>query len=183
MKKTILLPLFLMGILIAGCSQQQARKPVSHSSGTFMKESIERNKALIANEESVIDSIIKNSPDTKYYVADKGYWYRYDVENTADTIVPKRGDLAYYEYDIKDIKGNLIYSKEELKPQVYHVDKEDIMAGIRYGIKLMNKGETVTFLFPSNLGYGYRGDQEKIAPNQPLICTVTLNDIKKGSEE
>ena len=77
----------------------------------------------------------------------------------------------------------MLYSKEELKPQVYHVDKEDILAGIRYGIKLMNKGETVTFLFPSNLGYGYRGDLKKIGPNQPLICTVTLNDIQKGESE
>ena len=183
MKKTIILPLLYIGAFVAACSQQPARKPVSHSSGTFMKESIERNKALIANEESIIDSIIKKDSLKQYHAADKGYWYRYDTEITTDTVSPKRGDLAYYDYEIKDIKGNLLYSKEELKPQVYHVDKEDILAGIRYGIKLMNKGETVTFLFPSNLGYGYRGDLKKIGPNQPLICTVTLNDIQKGESE
>ncbi|QEE51132.1 gliding motility-associated peptidyl-prolyl isomerase GldI [Flavobacterium alkalisoli] len=178
MKKTFLLPLAFIAILITACSKQQARYPVSHSSGTFMQESIERNKALIANEESAIDSIIKKSPEHKYHAADKGYWYRYDIENTTDTITPKRGDIAYYTYDIKDIKGNVIYTEQELKPQVYYVDKEDIMAGLRYGIKLMNKGEKVTFLFPSNLGYGYRGDLNKIGTNQPLMCTVTLNDIK-----
>lgn len=179
MKKTFLLPLVFIATLITACSQQQARYPVSHTSGKFMKESIERNKALIANEESVIDSIIKSSPEHKYHAADKGYWYRYDIENTTDTITPKRGDIAYYTYNIKDIKGNVIYTEEELKPQMYYVDKEDIMAGLRYGLKLMNKGEKVTFLFPSNLGYGYRGDLNKIGTNKPLICTVTLNDIKE----
>ena len=178
MTKKIIWPVALMALLIAGCSQQQARVPVSHSSGSFMQQSIERNKALIANEELAIDSIIKNNPQHKYHSADKGYWYRYDIENTTDTITPKRGDIAYYSYNIKDINGNVIYTEEELKPQVYYVDKEDIMAGLRYGIKLMNKGEKVTFLFPSNLGYGYRGDLNKIGTNKPLMCTVTLNDIK-----
>jgi hypothetical protein len=47
-------------IILASCSQQQqARKPISHSSGTFIKESIERNKILIADEEDLIAEIIK----------------------------------------------------------------------------------------------------------------------------
>src|SRR5690606_28546520 len=141
MKKVFILPLLATGIIIASCSQQQARQPVTHSGGTFMKESIERNKKLIKNEEAIIDSIIKGSPDVKYIASDKGYWYSYEIENTTDTITPKRGDVAYFNYDIKDIKGNPIYSEEEIRPQVYYVDKEDIMAGLRYGIKLMNKGE------------------------------------------
>lgn len=48
-------------LLFTSCSkQQQPRKPISHSSGTFIKESIERNKILVASEEKTIDSIIKN---------------------------------------------------------------------------------------------------------------------------
>jgi gliding motility-associated peptidyl-prolyl isomerase len=182
MKKTVLAAFFVTGLIVAGCSQQQARRPVSHSSGTFMKESIERNKKLVANEESQIDSIIKSTPGHKYIASDKGYWYRYDVEKTIDTIRPKRGDVAFFNYDVKDLKGNVIYSEVELRPQVYYVDKENIMMGLRDGIKLMNKGETVTFLFPSHMGYGYHGDNKKIGTNEPLMCTVTLNDIKPEKE-
>jgi len=181
MKKVIILLFLLLGILTA-CSQQQARRPVSQSSGTFMKESVDRNKKLIANEEQQIDSIIKSNPAIKYKASDKGYWYYYDQENTTDTITPKRGDVAYFDYEVKDLKGNVIYSEVELHPQVYHVDKQNIMMGMRDGIKLMNKGEKVTFLFPSHMGYGYHGDNDKIGINQPLICTVTLNDIKPESE-
>lgn len=178
MKKIFIVPLFLLGIMITSCSQQQARRPVSHSSGTFMKESIERNKKLVANEETQIDSIIKSNPAIKYIASDKGYWYHYEMENTTDSIRPKRGDVAFFDYEIKDLKGNVIYSQAELKPQVYYVDKQNIMMGLRDGIKLMNEGEKVTFLFPSHMGFGYHGDNNRIGTNQPLICTVTLNDIK-----
>jgi gliding motility-associated peptidyl-prolyl isomerase len=178
MKKILIVPFLLLGIMITSCSQQEARRHVSHSSGTFMKESVERNKKLVANEETQIDSIIKSNPQIKYIASDKGYWYHYDMEVTTDSIHPKRGDVAFFDYEIKDLKGNVIYTKAELKPQVYYVDKQNIMMGLRDGIKLMNEGEKVTFLFPSHMGFGYHGDNNRIGTNQPLICTVTLNDIK-----
>ena len=63
----------------------------------------------------------------------------------------------------------------ETKPQTYYVDKENIMMGLRDGIKLMKKGEKVTFLFPSHMGYGYHGDDRRIGHNQPLMTTITLD--------
>lgn len=182
MKKRIVVTALCIGALIIGCSQPQARRPISESGGTFMKESVERNKKLVASEEGMIDSIIKSNPQIKYIASDKGYWYHYEVEKTNDTITPKRGDVAFFDYEVKDLKGNVIYSEVELRPQKYYVDKENIMMGLRYGIKLMNEGETVTFLFPSHMGYGYHGDNKKIGVNEPLICTVTLNDIKPEGE-
>ncbi|MBC7642105.1 MAG: gliding motility-associated peptidyl-prolyl isomerase GldI [Flavobacterium sp.] len=176
--KNILFLIFL--ISIASCSQQQARKPISHSEGSFMKESVERNKKLVANEEKVIDSIIKSNPKIKYAASKKGYWFYYLAKNETDTITPKRGDIAYFDYDVKDIYGNVIYTKDDLKPQVYNVDKQNIMMGLRDGIKIMHKKETVVFLFTSNMGYGYHGDNDKISTNESLICTVTLNDFKSS---
>jgi len=165
-------------ILLCSCSQQQARQPISRSSGSFLNESVIRNKKLISAEEAKIDSIIKSDPNSKYIASDKGYWYRYDVRNYQDSLRPKKGDVAQFDYELKDLDGNIIYSQLELRPQNYHVDKEQkIIMGLRHGIKLMRKKETVTFLFPSHMGYGYHGDDRRIGHNQPLICTVTLNDF------
>ncbi|MEY2671457.1 MAG: hypothetical protein RLZZ577_1773 [Bacteroidota bacterium] len=55
MKKLI----FTIGVTIllstTSCHKnQEARKPISHSSGSFMKESVNRNKKLIAGEEERI---------------------------------------------------------------------------------------------------------------------------------
>jgi gliding motility-associated peptidyl-prolyl isomerase len=175
--------MFLGGLLLSCCSQsQQARRPISQSSGTFLKESAERNKKLISGEEAKIDSIIKSDPDVKYLASNKGYWYRYDVKNYQDTLRPKKGDVANFNYELKDLDGNIIYSELELRPQAYHVDKEQkIIMGLRHGIKLMRKKETVTFLFPSHMAYGYHGDDRRIGHNQPVICTVTLNDFSPES--
>lgn len=179
----IILIILMCAAMVLGCSQQQARRPVSQSSGTFMKESVERNKKLVAGEEGKIDSIIKSDPNVKYIASNKGYWYRYDVKNTADTLRPKKGDVAEYNYEVKDLDGNVIYTELELRPQTYHVDKEQkIIIGLRHGIKLMRKKETVTFLFPSHLAFGYHGDNRRIGHNEPLIYTVTLNDFKPESK-
>jgi gliding motility-associated peptidyl-prolyl isomerase len=179
-------PAFLVlfaGLLISGCSQQQARQPISRSSGTFLNESVIRNKKLVSEEEAKIDSIIKSDPNRKYIASDKGYWYRYDVRNYNDTLRPKKGDIANFNYELKDLDGNIIYSELELRPKEYHVDKEQkIIMGLRHGIKLMRKNETVTFLFPSHMGYGYHGDDRRIGHNQPLICTVTLTDFNPESK-
>ena len=158
--------------------QQQARMPISRSSGTFMKESAIRNKKLIAGEEGKIDSIIKSNPKIQYIASKKGYWYHYQIKNERDTLRPKKGDVAQFDYEIQDLKGNVVYSEVELRPQTYVVDKQNIMMGLRDGIKLMHKNEKVTFLFPSHMGYGYHGDNKRIKSNQPIICTVTLNDFK-----
>ncbi|WP_177735002.1 gliding motility-associated peptidyl-prolyl isomerase GldI [Flavobacterium inviolabile] len=178
MKKVYFLSLAVFGFVFAGCSQQQARQPISHSSGTFIKESIKRNKKLIANEESLIDAIIDKDTAKTYIASAKGYWYRYDIKNEMETVTPKKGDIAYFDYHISDLQGKIIYTEADLKAQVYLVDKQNIMMGLRDGIKLMKKGEKVTFLFPSHMAYGYHGDNDKIGTNEPLMCTVTLTDIK-----
>lgn len=171
--------LLVVFITFLSCKQQQARMPVSRSSGTFMKESAARNKKLIAGEEGKIDSIIKSNPKIQYLASKKGYWYHYIMKNERDTLRPKKGDIAQFDYEIQDLKGNVVYSEVELRPQTYVVDKQNIMMGLRDGIKLMHKNEKVSFLFPSHMAFGYRGDTKRIKTNQPIIVTVTLNDFKK----
>ncbi|TRX15992.1 gliding motility-associated peptidyl-prolyl isomerase GldI [Flavobacterium franklandianum] len=174
----IILLAFLVTLLVSGCKQnQEARRPVSQASGTFMKKSAERNKKLVSTEEDQIDSVIKRNPKVKFIASTNGYWYTYVVQNTLDTLTPKKGDVAFFNYEIKDLKGKIIYSELELRPQTYAIDKQNIMTGLREGIKLMRKKEKVIFLFPSHIAYGYHGDEKKIGPNQPLLCTVTLHNF------
>ena len=179
MKNGKLLTIVFIALIVAfSCKQhQEARRPISQASGSFMKRSVERNKKLIIGEEGQIDSIIKSNPKIKYLASKKGYWYTYEIQNKLDTLTPKKGDVAFFDYEIKDLKGNVIYSELELRPQTYLVDKQNIMMGLRDGIKLMHKNEKVNFLFPSHMGFGYHGDNKKIGANQPLLCTVTLHNF------
>lgn len=170
--------IFFVFVFILSCNQtQEARRPISRAAGSFMKKSIERNKKIVLKEEDRIDSIIKSQPKNKYYASKNGFWYAYKIQNTTDSLTPKRGDVAYFNYEIKDFKGRIIYSESELKSQTYLVDKQNILSGLREGIKLMRKNEKVVFLFPSHSAYGFRGDTKKIGSNQPLICIVKLHNF------
>jgi gliding motility-associated peptidyl-prolyl isomerase len=172
------LTVLLLSIISWSCKQhEEARRPLSHSSGSFMKKSAERNKKLIAGEENQIKTLMKDNSSTNYIASAKGYWYWYENKNSLDTLTPKKGDVSFFDYELKDLKGSVIYSQVELRPQTYLVDKQNIMMGLRDGIKLMHKNEKIHFLFPSHLGYGYHGDNKKIGINQPLICTVTLRNF------
>lgn len=168
----------LFAVLLISCKHhEEARRPISSASGTFMKKSADRNKKLVANEEDIIKKIIKSNPKVKYYATPKGYWFNYEERNTAETVAPRKGDIAYFNMEVKDIEGKMIYSESDLGPQTYFVDKQDIMMGLRDGIKRMHKNETVTFLFPSHVAYGYHGDNKKIGTNEPLMVTVTLRNF------
>ncbi len=176
--------LFLGINLVTCCTQKEvARKPISQESGEFMKQSVARNKKLNENEESIIAAMIKKDTAVDYITSSKGYWYYYNTKNSVSTAKPIKGDIVFYEYEIKDIKGNIIYSQTELKKRQYVVDKQDIIKGLRDGLKLMEKGEKVTFLFPSHMGYGYLGDKDKIGANEPIICSVSISDIKPYETE
>lgn len=167
----------LMGLI--SCQENEARHPVSRKTGTFLKESVERNKKITAIEEKIIDSLLNSQPEKEFIASEKGYWFTYDERNEIDTLQPRKGDLVKFEYEVKDLLGNVIYNREELNTQTYVVDKQNIMMGLRDGIKRMKTGETVTFYFPSHIAYGYHGDKNKIGTNVPLKCTVTLLEIIK----
>lgn len=173
----------LSACFLWSCEQnQEARRPLSQASGSFMKKSIERNKKLVASEEDRIQAVIKKNAGIEFLASKKGYWYHFSKRNMQDTLTPKKGDVAFYDYEVKDLKGNIIYTKEETQPQTYYVDKQNIMTGLRDGIKLMRKKETFVFLFPSHMGYGYHGDNKKIGTNIPLLCTVTLRNFMPEAE-
>lgn len=175
------LTIVLIAILIIACNQPKPRKPIVRRSSTFLKESIVRNKVINKLEEKAFTELMEKDTLHHYLTSDKGFWYYYETKDSLDSKLPKRGDEVIFNYTIKDINGDVIYSEDELGQQDYLVDKQELITGLQDGIKLMKEGETVTFLFPSYKAYGYSG-YEKIDANQPLIYTVTLKKIIENNK-
>lgn len=174
---TVLLTLFFL----YGCKTPEARKPISVKTGSFIDASVQRNKALNAKEQTNIQKLMTLENEKEYIASESGFWYYYNTKTDIDTLkTPDFGDIINYNYNVKDLNGNLIYSKADIKTQIYAMDQEELFTGLREGLKLMKTGETVTFLFPSQKAFGYYGDQNKIGSNTPLICEVTVNSISKN---
>ncbi len=177
MKHKFLLFIFLMSIVVS-CKQPEARRPKKDGVTNFYKEVIEKNKKLNALEKKRLEKLISLDTIQKYHSSANGFWYTYVKKDTINTNFPKFEDLVQIKYNISDINGNIIYDNLE---RVYKVDKEDFIPALQDGIKLMKKGETITFVIPSYRAFGVVGDGNRITVNQPIKSTVTLIDIKSNN--
>ncbi|MAT90495.1 MAG: gliding motility-associated peptidyl-prolyl isomerase GldI [Flavobacteriaceae bacterium] len=170
--------------LVTSCQSPEARRPLQRSSGSFIKESTARNKELLKQEEERIQAVINADTARDYIASESGFWYYYNIKDTLANPMPDVGDQVVFRYNIKDLNGTVILSEQENGTQNYVIDQtnQDLISGIRDGLKLMKEGEQVTFLFPSYKAYGYYGIQEKLGVNVPVQSTVTLQSIEQTSE-
>lgn len=165
-------------ILINGCKTPEARRPISVKSGSFIDDSVERNKQMNAKEQLKIEKVMKSLPDKDFIASESGFWYFYNVKSPIDSLpTPQFGDLINYKYGVKNLHGDIIYSEDDIQMQTYAMDQQELFTGLREGLKLMKAGESITFLFPSQKAYGYYGDENKIGSNTPIICDVTVLSI------
>jgi len=166
--------------VLGSCKSPEARRPVSTTTGSFIKESIQRNKNIYRQEADKINTLINKDSTIQYITSDNGFWYYYNTKDSISSVYPKVGNLVSFTYDIKRLNGKVVVSKEENGLQNYRIDQtnQDLISGIREGLKLMKQGETVTFLFPSYKAYGYYGIKNKLATNTPIQSTITLKTIE-----
>ena len=174
--------MLLPGLLLFSCKTPEARRPVTQKSGSYINEAVERNRKIVAEEEARILKIIEQDSTNQYLSSPNGFWYYYNTKDTTSTRTPQFGEMVEFDYNLKTLDGQNIYSDEEIPPRTYTIDKEKLFSGLRQGLKLMKEGETVTFLFPSHKAFGYYGDKNRIGSDVPVISTVTLIDISDESE-
>lgn len=174
--------LYLSALLfIFSCHSPEARRPVSVSSGSRIKESAKTSKMIYEEDAAAIAKYIAQLDSVSVYNSGSGFWYYYDSRDSIGPEAPKAGDLARLTYQVEALTNEVIYDSVSLGTIDYAVDKEALFKGLREGIKLMYPGQRVTFLFPSELAYSYTGDKNLIGPNEPLVCKVHLYSIEKDS--
>ncbi|CAM1352827.1 gliding motility-associated peptidyl-prolyl isomerase GldI [Tenacibaculum insulae] len=167
---------FLLVVLsISSCKEQEVRRPKKQGTSNFYKEVIVKNKKLNALEKKRLENWIAKDTINDYKISKNGFWYRYIVKDSLNTPTPKSEDMVLLKYDVSDMYGNTIYPQQERN---YKIDKEDFIPALQDGIKLMKKGETITFVIPSYRAFGVVGDGKKIKVNQSIKSTVTLIEIK-----
>ena len=171
-------------VVLIACNKPEARRPVQQHSGSFIQESVERNKELYEQEEKIIQSVIDRDSLNEYKTSSSGFWYTYQIQDTIGNPTPAFGDIVTFTYDIQKLDGTQVLTEQETGLQRYAVDKtnQELISGIRDGIKLMKAGERITFIFPSYKAYGYYGIENKLGTNVPVKSTITLQTIKKQTE-
>ncbi len=177
MKRSVIALLLILAV--ASCKQPEPRRPVKVKSGSFFTETVERNRKILASEEALIRHIIEKDTANSYEQSASGFWFHYQKKNDTARYLPRPEDGLLLSYNVMTMANDTIYTEEEIGLVPYIVDKQQLFPGLRYAVKLLKEGERATFLFPSSLGYGYHGDNNKIAPLTPLRSTVEIHEIKK----
>ena len=166
--------------VLTSCKSPEARRPISQTTSSFISKSVSKNKNLIKFEEKLIQGYMINNPENNYIASEYGFWYYYVTKSSLEGERPIFGDILNFKYAISDFNNQNIYTKEELGNRKYNMDKQELFTGLREGLKLLKAGETIVCLFPSQKAFGFYGDDNKIGPNTPLICSITLNLITKN---
>ena len=167
----------LLVVFLSSCGKKEARRPVMIKTDTFLKESAKKNREILEDQQSMMDSIIARDTLHTYLK------YYYVTENKEETYKPAFGDMVELTYSLSDIYGKEIYSKEDIKTITYIVDKQELFQGLRQAIKLLKEQEEAVFFFPSEIAFGYHGDKEKIGINKPIRAQVHILKIEPNKEE
>ena len=105
----------LTTMLYFSCSSQEARKPITSNTGSYISEIAEKNKLLFEKEIKEIKKIVKKNSTSNYLKSKYGFWYTYKSKSINDSSpTPKFGDNINFNYDVSDLKGNVIYSKKDI---------------------------------------------------------------------
>ncbi|THV60330.1 gliding motility-associated peptidyl-prolyl isomerase GldI [Flagellimonas alvinocaridis] len=167
----------LLLVFFAACGNPEPRRPVEVRSGSFFKESVERNRTLLAEEEKVIQDIISKDTLHTYMASPNGFWYYFETKNDTAKYHPKTNDQILFSYNLMTLGNDTIYTAKDIGPTSYVVDKEQLFPGLQNAVKLLKISEKATFVFPSLQAYGYQGDNNSIAPRTPLKSSVELHTI------
>lgn len=172
--------LFLLISCLVACFEPKPRKPLNKKDTRFFDQSVARNRAQNNYEQKLIQNAMAQDSTLRFMSAPSGFWYAFIKQNQTSTPLPDTGDQVIFSYRIESLQKELLYDEETLGKVSYYIDQEELLPGLRKGIKHMQAGEVAVFYFPSYLCFAYQGDGEKIGINQPLRFTIHLESLDKN---
>lgn len=125
------------------------------------------NQNLTIKEDSILKRVVL-SQDKAFKRNDIGFWYRIDHVGHGSGI--KDSIKCTVSYKMLSIGGKLLQSENK---QVV-IGKKQLVTGLEEGLKLMNKGDSATFIVPWYLAYGMKGKDASIPAYTSIICRIKV---------
>ena len=163
---------FFVAIIISSCSNKKEGVTIpSLNQKQITEKLVEANIAAIKTENLQIDKLIvskgwkmsETPTGLRFQIIEKG--------NGENACLSK---LVSFEYDVKLISGEEIYSSAKTGPKEFRIGSGGVESGLEEGILLLKLGDKARFIIPSYLAHGLSGDQNKIPPKATLIYTIKI---------
>jgi FKBP-type peptidyl-prolyl cis-trans isomerase FkpA len=97
--------------------------------------------------------------------------------NTVDTSQVMMVNYTGKTFDGVTFDSNIDSSFQHVEPYPIVLAAPQVITGWVDGLKMLKKGAKAKFYIPSALGYGKRGNGEKIKPNTNLMFDIEIADI------
>jgi len=136
---------------------------------------VEANKNAIEIENKQIDTLISSSG---WKMLETPTGLRYQFLENGNGPETASGKIVRFEYEVKLISGELIYSSLKTGPKEFRIGSGGVESGLEEGILLLRVGDKARFIIPSYLAHGLSGDQNRIPSKSTLIYTLKLIDLK-----
>ncbi len=176
LKFTYILFLSLFLSLLLSCNNSEEKHTITRIDKRKVEKALAKmNKEYINVENQQIDDYLnrrnwnfeRTKSGLRYHIYKKGIGKR-----------PVSGSTVTIDYEISLIRGELVYSSDNLGSKVFVVDHSEDPSGLHEAIKLMRVGGKAMFVIPSYLAYGLLGDENKIPKKATLFYKVYLKKVK-----
>lgn len=135
-------------------------------------------KEKMAKEGEVIKSYVDENLAGAIPLDDTGIYYKITTNGSGST--PERGNRVSLNYLGKLMNGKVFdQTREGAAPFEFQVGMGFVIPGWDAMVLKMKKGDKLTCVIPSALGYGEQGAGGAIPPFSPLVFDMELLDIKK----
>ncbi len=170
--------LFCVFVVLLTACQDRQNNPTKTNQAQ-LKESLEKaNRYLVNDEEEDINNYVARH---KLDMVATGTGLRYKIlqAGTGDSI--REGQVVTMDYELRDIKGDLIYSSKNEGVKSFVVGHGDVESGMDEAVRHLHKGDVAVVIIPSHLGYGLLGDQKSIPERSTLVYTLRINEVNENN--
>ena len=147
--------------------QVPSNKVVIDNSDT--KALLEINQHLAKCEDSLVE-VFAHKKDKAFIKNELGFWYKIDKPGKGEKITNKSACTLIFQ--VRLLNGKMV---EKGKKQIV-IGKKQIVLGLEEGLKLLNHGDSASFIIPWYLGYGMNGHKPKIAAYTSIIYEIKVEN-------
>ena len=159
--------------IIESCSDGAERaQNTGFANNKQQKDSLEKlNRTLVSKEKEAINEYISNSG---YDFVKTGTGLCYHIINQGDGELIRTGDIIAMDYELRLLKGDMVYSSDESGRKVFVVGHGGVESGLEEAVLHLHRGDEAEIIIPSHLAYGLAGDGDRIPIRSTLVYKVKV---------
>ena len=166
------LALFSILLSLSSCYNNSERGTTNLKPGK--NEMADLNRYLVQKDRERIQNYIERK-NLSMKESPTGLWYQISKEGTGDFFTDNSKVILDYELSLLD--GTKCYSSKELGQKEIILGRDEMVAGLNEGLRLLKPGAEAIFIIPPFLAYGMVGDGKKI-PSRAIIVYNVLARTK-----